>query len=32
MATVLTIPVKNMPPERLDSLKVALKFLKDKGL
>ena len=32
MATVLTIPVKNMSPERLDSLRNALKFLKDKGL
>lgn len=28
MATVLTIPVKNMSPERLDSLKAALAYLK----
>jgi len=32
MSTVLTIPVKNMPPERLDSLKAALLFFKSKGL
>jgi hypothetical protein len=32
MATVLNIPVKNMSPERLDSLHNALLFLKSKGL
>lgn len=31
MATVLTIPVKNMSPERLDSLKAALTYLKSKN-
>lgn len=32
MATTLTIPVKNMEPERLDSLKEALNYFKTKGL
>jgi len=32
MTTVLNIPVKNMPAERLDSLQEALNYLKDKGL
>lgn len=32
MATVIAIPVKKMAPERLDSLKQALQFLKQKGL
>jgi hypothetical protein len=32
MATVLTIPVKNMEPERLDSLRDALNYFKAKGL
>ncbi len=32
MATVLDIPVKNMEPERLDSLQQAINFLKAKGL
>jgi hypothetical protein len=32
MANVLTIPVKNMEPERLDSLRDALDFFKAKGL
>ncbi|MDB5015934.1 MAG: hypothetical protein JWQ84_766 [Mucilaginibacter sp.] len=32
MATVLNIPVKNMEPERLDSLREALNFLGAKGL
>jgi hypothetical protein len=32
MTTVLDIPVKNMAPERLDSLQEALNFLKTKGL
>ena len=32
MATVLDIPVKNMAPERLDSLRNALLFFKSKGL
>jgi hypothetical protein len=32
MANTLTIPVKNMEPERLDSLKAALEYFKAKGL
>lgn len=32
MATVLNIPVKNMEPERLDSLRNALNYFKAKGL
>jgi len=32
MATVLNIPVKNMGPERLDSLQEALNYFKGKGL
>ena len=32
MTTVLNIPVKNMEPERLDSLKEALDYFKTKGL
>ncbi len=32
MTTVLNIPVKNMAPERLDSLNEALNYLKTKGL
>lgn len=32
MATVLSIPVKNMEPERLDSLQHALLYFKSKGL
>ncbi|MCC8424074.1 hypothetical protein [Mucilaginibacter sp. UR6-11] len=32
MANILTIPVKNMEPERLDSLKAALEYFKEKGL
>ncbi|ASU33347.1 hypothetical protein MuYL_1449 [Mucilaginibacter xinganensis] len=32
MTTVLNIPVKNMEPERLDSLKEALNYFKSKGL
>jgi hypothetical protein len=32
MASVLNIPLKNMEPERLDSLKVALDHLRSKGL
>jgi hypothetical protein len=32
MARVLTIPVRNMEPERLDSLKAALEYFKAKGL
>ena len=32
MATTLDIPVKKLTPERLDSLKQALQFLKDKNL
>ncbi|MEO6148872.1 MAG: hypothetical protein ABIN95_11490 [Mucilaginibacter sp.] len=32
MASVLSIPVKNMEPERLDSLRNALLFFKKKGL
>ncbi len=32
MATVLNIPVKNMEPERLDSLRTALNYFKTKGL
>jgi hypothetical protein len=29
---VLNIPVKNMPPERLDSLREGLNYFKAKGL
>ncbi|CAN5289937.1 hypothetical protein BH09BAC6_BH09BAC6_15650 [soil metagenome] len=32
MTTVLNIPVKNLEPERLDSLRKALLYLKSKGL
>lgn len=32
MATVLNIPVKNMEPERLDSLRDALNYFKGKAL
>src|SRR3569833_2112743 len=32
MATVLELPVKNMQPERLDSLREALMFLRSTGL
>jgi hypothetical protein len=32
MATALDIPVKNMEPERLDSLREALNYFKAKGL
>ncbi|MDB5031289.1 hypothetical protein [Mucilaginibacter sp.] len=32
MAMVLSIPVKNMDPERLDSLRNALNYFKTKGL
>lgn len=32
MATVLNIPVKNMEPERLDSLRQALNYFKGKGM
>jgi hypothetical protein len=32
MATVLNIPVKNMPTERLDSLREALNYFKEKSL
>jgi hypothetical protein len=32
MTTVLNIPVKNMEPERLDSLREALNYFKTKGL
>jgi hypothetical protein len=32
MATTLTISVKSIPPERLDSLNDAVKYFKDKGL
>jgi hypothetical protein len=32
MATVLSIPVKNIEPERLDSLQQALLYFKSKGL
>ena len=32
MATQINIPVKNMEPERLDSLQVALKYFRDKSL
>jgi len=32
MATVLELPVKNMQPERLDSLRTALMYLKSEGL
>ena len=32
MATVLSIPVKNMPLERLDSLREALNYFREKGL
>ncbi len=32
MASVLNIPVKNMEPERLDSLKAAFNYFKSKGL
>ncbi|HEY2580217.1 MAG TPA: hypothetical protein VGI43_00335 [Mucilaginibacter sp.] len=32
MATVMSIPVKNMPAERLDSLQQALNYFKAKGL
>ena len=32
MATVLNIPVKNMEPERLDSLRDAFNYFKTKGL
>jgi hypothetical protein len=32
MTTVLNIPVRNMEPERLDSLKEAFNFFKGKGL
>lgn len=32
MTTVLNIPVKNMEPERLDSLREALNYFKGKGM
>ena len=32
MTTVLNIPLKNMEPERLDSLQIALNYFKGKGL
>jgi len=32
MTTVLNVPVKNMEPERLDSLREALNYFKGKGL
>ena len=32
MVSELDVPVKNMEPERLDSLKVALNYFKEKGL
>jgi hypothetical protein len=32
LATMLSIPVKNMPPERLDSLRTVLEYFKNKGL
>ena len=32
MATQLNIPVKNMEPERLDSLQMVLNYFKNKGL
>jgi hypothetical protein len=32
MATMLSIPVKNMEPERLDSLQAAFNYLKQKSL
>ena len=32
MATQLSIPVKNMEPERLDSLQVVLNYFRNKGL
>lgn len=32
MTTVLNIPVRNMEPERLDSLREALNYFKGKGL
>ncbi len=32
MATELDIPVKNMQPERIDSLQMVIKYFKDKGL
>ncbi len=32
MTTVLNIPVKNMEPERLDSLREALNYFKAKGM
>jgi hypothetical protein len=32
MATALNIPVKNMEPERLDSLREALNYFKGKGM
>ncbi|HTH81849.1 MAG TPA: hypothetical protein VL490_02865 [Mucilaginibacter sp.] len=32
MATTLNIPVKNMPLERLDSLREALNYFREKGL
>ena len=32
MASVLKIPLKNMEPERLDSLEQALNYFKTKGL
>jgi hypothetical protein len=32
MATVLELPVKNMQPERLDSLRTALLYFKSEGL
>jgi hypothetical protein len=32
MTTVLSVPVKNMEPERLDSLREAFNFFKAKGL
>ena len=32
MSTVLNVPVKNMEPERLDSLREAFNYLKGKGL
>jgi hypothetical protein len=32
MTTVLNIPIKNMEPERLDSLREAFNYLKAKGL
>jgi hypothetical protein len=32
LATMLSIPVKNMPPERIDSLRTVLEYFKEKNL